>query len=120
MVFVARCAEISITNEGSESRVAGMGRSCDLASRSHDTKASVVQDPKVSGHYFIFQHRAGRNIDSVSMVGYNDDRSLPKQRNNQTVQQPAKTCRIIIFHIFLALTFRETCFPKVTSPDTVK
>ncbi len=83
MVFVARCAEISITNEGSESRVAGMCRSCDLASRLHDTKASVVQDPKVSGHYFIFQHRAGRNIDSVSMVGYNDDRSLPKQRNNQ-------------------------------------
>ncbi len=40
----------------------------------------------------------------------------------KTVQQPAKTsvCRIIIFHIFLALTFRETCFPKVTSPDTVK
>lgn len=103
-------------------RVIGVGRPCDSASRSHDTKASVVQDPKVSGHYFIFQHSASRNVDSVSMVGYNDDRSLPKQRTNQTVQQPAKTsvCKIIFFHMFLALTFRETCFPKVTSPDTVK
>lgn len=56
--------------------VAGAGRSCDSASRSHDTKASMVQDPKVSGHYFVFQHRASRNVDSVSVVGYDNDCSL--------------------------------------------
>lgn len=51
--------------------VAGVDQSCDS-----DTKASVVQDPKVSGHYFVFQHRASRNVDSVSMVGYYNDCSL--------------------------------------------
>ncbi len=94
--------------------VIGIGRSCDSASRSHDTKASVVQDPKVSGHYFIFQHRAGRNVDSVSMVGYDDDRSLPKQRNNQTVQHPAKTsvCGIIFFICFLLLPLQRRTFRR--------
>lgn len=34
--------------------VAGVGLSYDSLSRSFYTNASVVQDPKVSGHYLIF------------------------------------------------------------------
>lgn len=69
---------------------AGAGRSCDSASRSHDTKASVVQDPKVSGHYFVFQHRASRNVDSVSMVGYDNDCSLAR---TEEPSDCAKSCK---------------------------
>lgn len=57
-------------------REAGVGTSCELASTPHGRKASMVQDPKISGHYFIFQHRAGWNVDSVSVVRYDDDGSL--------------------------------------------
>lgn len=61
-----------------------------FCSRSHDTKASVVQDPKVSGHYFVFQHRASRNVDSVSMVGYDNDCSLAR---TEEPSDCAKSCK---------------------------
>lgn len=75
-----------------------VGRSCDSASRSHDTKASVVQDPEVSRHNFIFQHRAGRNVDSISMVGYDDDGSLSRT-------EIIRLCNILQKHPIAESTF---------------
>lgn len=99
--------------------VAGVDQSRDSASRSHDTKPSVIQDPKVSGHYFVFQHRASRNVNSVSMVGYDNDCSLERRGIIRLCNILQKRL-IAEFKMFLTITFSETCFPKVTSPDTVR
>lgn len=42
-------------------------------------KASVVQDTEVAGHYFVFQHGAGRNIDPIAVVGDDDDGALGRR-----------------------------------------
>lgn len=39
-------------------------------------KASVVEDPQVSWDYLVLQHRSGRNIDPVAVIGDDDDGSL--------------------------------------------
>lgn len=55
-------------------RVAGMGRSCDLASRSHDTEVSCSRIHKFSDT-LTFLHGSGWNVDCVSVIGYDDEDS---------------------------------------------
>lgn len=41
---------------------------------------SVIENAKVARYNFVFQHGTGGNVDSISVVGYDDDGSLEKGR----------------------------------------
>lgn len=52
--------------------MAGMGRSCDLASRSHDMEVSCSRIHKFPD---TFLHESGWNVNCVSVIGYDDEES---------------------------------------------
>ena len=46
---------------------------------------SVVEDAQVAGHNLVLEHRAGRNVNAITMVGNNNDGTLSRkiQTKNQ-------------------------------------
>lgn len=52
-------------------RVTGVGRSCDLSSRSQYRGVGALGS--VGSQTLIFHYGTGRNVDSVSVVGYDDE-----------------------------------------------
>lgn len=48
----------------------------------------MVQDAQVSGDDFILQHGAGRDVDPVPVIGYDDHRSLHKAKGSKVRNDP--------------------------------
>ncbi len=48
----------------------------------------MIPDAKVPWYDLVFQHSIGRNVNSVSMISYDDDSTL--QNNNITAFYPRK------------------------------
>lgn len=72
----------------------------------------MIQNAHVAGYDFVFEYSAGRNIDTIAVIGNNDHSALWKKNIDistmQSVGFPSQ------------LTRSETPRPKVTSPLTVK
>lgn len=102
--------------------VIGVGQSCNSASSWHDTKhqwSRIRRFPDTI--LFSNIEPAGMSIRSpwlaMMMTVPCQGRGIIRLYNTLWKLLFAES---FFFHLFLALTFRETCFPKVTSPDTVK
>ena len=60
-------------------------------------KTSVIQDAEVARHNLILQHGTGWNVDSISMIGYDDYRSLQEVRGGWWLQKDCRISRNVLF-----------------------
>lgn len=74
----------------------------------------MVQNAHVAGDNFVLEYSAGRNIDTITVIGNDDDSALWREIVIVNRVQSLDS------HLSFQLTRSETPRPKVTSPLTVK
>jgi len=92
----------------------------------------VVQNTQVPRNNFVLQHRTCGNVYAVTVIGNDNDCSLQLNRKgkghsagqNTTFSHSTPSALLpslsLLSRLCVVLALRDTFFPKVTSPETVR
>lgn len=76
----------------------------------------MIQNTHITGNDLIVENGTSRYINTVTVIGNNDDSALQKQNKSTNYAHiNINKCKLFSLH-----TLSDTPRPKVTSPDTVK